>query len=204
MSTASNVTAGKPAVGGALYRAPIGTTLPTDATTALASAFVSLGHISEEGFKNNNSAETSSVKAWGGETVLNLQTAKPDTFTATLIEALNKDVLGTVYGEDNVSGTLSDGIAVDATPDEATAYVYVCDMIMRDNALKRIVIPQGKVTSVGEIAYSDSSAVGYPLTISAEPVVLNNKVKTHREFIKAASISGASSGTSSGTSGSET
>lgn len=197
MSTVTNVTAGKPAVGGALYRAPLNTALPTDASTPLASAFVALGYISEEGLKNNNSAETTDIKAWGGETVLTLQTAKPDTFTATLIEALNTDVLKTVYGEGNVSGALSTGITVDATPDEATEYVYVCDMIMRDNALKRIVIPDGKVTTVGEITYADSAAVGYALTISAQPVVIGGKTKTHREFIKAAPAgSSAASGAS--------
>ena len=35
MPNVENVTTGKPKVGGAVYRAPVGTTLPTDATTAL-------------------------------------------------------------------------------------------------------------------------------------------------------------------------
>ena len=35
----ANVTTGKPKVGGAVFRAPVGTTLPTDASTALNSAF---------------------------------------------------------------------------------------------------------------------------------------------------------------------
>lgn len=42
MANASNVTTGKPKKGGAIFRAPAGTTLPTDATTALFLSTLSL------------------------------------------------------------------------------------------------------------------------------------------------------------------
>ena len=70
MPTVANVTTGKPKVAGAVFVAPTGTTLPTDATTALGTAFKELGYVSEDGVTNNNSPESENVKAWGGDTVL--------------------------------------------------------------------------------------------------------------------------------------
>ena len=93
MSETSNVTAAKPKVGGGIYSAPLGTALPTDATTTLNTAFKNLGYVSEDGVTNSDERSTNDIKAWGGDTVNTVQTEKKDTFKYTLIEALNIDVL---------------------------------------------------------------------------------------------------------------
>lgn len=176
-----NVTAGKPAITGAIFRAPKGTALPTTADGKLDQTFKQLGYVSDAGLVNSNTPETSDIKAWGGDIVLSPQTQKKDTFKFQLIEALNVEVLKTVYGSDNVSGTLETGITVKANATEAEESAYVVDMILRNGVLKRIVIPAAKVTSVGDISYVETAQVGYDTTITAYP---DSAGQTHYEYMK--------------------
>lgn len=175
-----NVSTGKPNVAGGIWIADAGTTLPNDATTTLGGDFTALGYVSEDGLVNSNSPESDTGKAWGGDIVITYQTEKPDTFQFTLIGSKDVDVLETVYGSANVSGTLSTGITVNANADEAEEHVWVFEIVMRDNTFKRIVVPAGKITEVGDISYTDEDIVGYELTIQAFPDSSNN---THYEYI---------------------
>ena len=180
-NTANYVTAGKPRVAGSVFRAPLNTTLPTTANGELNSAFKGLGYISEDGVSNNNSPETQDIKAWGGDIVLNTLTGKDDKFTFKLIESMNTDVLKAVYGDSNVTGNLSDGIAVSAKSVVADAGAWVFDMILKNNVLKRIVVPNASVSEIAEIVYKDNEAVGYQVTLTAVP---DSSGFTHYEYIK--------------------
>ena len=186
MANAKNVTAAKPKVGGAVFRAPLGTTLPTDATTALNAAFKSLGYISKDGLVNSNSPSNTSESAWGGDTVLNTQGEKADNFKFTLIEATDVEVLKAVYGDDNVSGTLETGISVQSNAEENVPCSWVVEMLLKNNTKKRIVIPNAAVTGVGDITYADNSAVGYETTVSAVP---DESGQSHYEYIIASAAS---------------
>lgn len=168
--TVANVTAAKPATGGAVHTAALGTTLPTDAKTSLSSTtYTSMGYISADGLKNNITLTSSTVKAWGGDVVLYLDQGREDTYTLTFIEGLNPDVLALVHGEDNVSGTLSTGITVKINSEEQEARAWVIDMVMKDGALKRVCIPNAVITSIAEVAYNEQGAVGYQVTLGTLP-----------------------------------
>lgn len=182
MSDTKKVTYGKPRVGGAIYTAPLGTALPTDAKSPLGAAYKSLGYISEDGLTNENSPKSDIIKSWGGDTVMSVQTEKPDNFSYKLIEGLNVEVLKEIYGSENVSGDLSTstGITVKANSSEPIEHALVIDMIMRGGILKRITIPNGKISELGEIVYTEVDAVGYEVTLQALPDSAGN---THYEYI---------------------
>lgn len=174
------VTSAKPKVGGSIYSAPIGTALPTDATTALNTAFKCLGYVSDDGVQNSDDRKTTDIKSWGGDIVNSVQTEKTDTFKYTLIEALNVDVLKEIYGDSNVTGGLDTGITVKSNSTELGEHVIVIEMVLRNNVLKRIVLPSAKVTDVGEIKYKDGDNVGYETTVTCFP---DDNSNTHYEYI---------------------
>ena len=192
MPNTKNVSAGKPKVVGAIWRAPLGTALPTDASTALAAEFVDMGYISEDGIVNSNSPDTEKIKAWGGQVVLVVSTEKPDTFKLTFLESLNHNVLETVYGKDNVKVNKEAGtISVVANAAALDEYVYVADIAMRGGAIKRIVIPDGTLSALGDIVYKDKDPIGYETTLDCLPDATGNN---HYEYIKLAESGEAARG----------
>lgn len=182
-NTKANVSVGKPKIAGAVWRAPAGTAAPTDATTALSNSFICLGYVSEDGLTNSNTKDRETIKAWGGDIVLEPVTEHNDNFSFSLIESLNEEVLKTAHGDSNVTGTLATGITVTANADtEDEGHVYVVDMELRGGVKKRIVIPDGEVTEVGDVTYRDNEAIAYPVTLKAAEDEAGN---THYEYIKA-------------------
>lgn len=181
--TKDNVTAAKPGTSGAAYIGATSATLPTSVSATL-TGFTELGYITEDGLTNNSSPSSDVIKAWGGDIVLTLTESKEDTFTFTLMEAMSADVLKLVHGDDNVSGSLAAGITVEVNAYDPEDHAFVFDMVLKNDALKRIVVPFGKVTEVGEVTYSGGNAVGYEITIKCSPDSTGN---THYEYIKEAS-----------------
>lgn len=182
-NTVSNVTVGKPRIVGGIYRAPKGTTLPTDAVTTLASSYVSLGYIAEGGVENEFTTETESYRAWGGDIVLVYGTESTDTFSFGMIETVgNEEVLKTWFGNGNVSGTLATGITARANATDLDDSVYVIDLTLRGGVLRRIVIPNGKLTERGTVTYADEEVLTYPATITAQA---GSDGDTHKEYTQA-------------------
>lgn len=180
MNNASNVSAGKPKITGAIYAAPIGTILPESPVEELDEAFRGLGYCSDSGMTNGTNLETTDIKAWGGETVLVIQTSKDDTFHFVLLEVKNVDVLKFVYGITNVLGDLQNGIKITVNNKDVDQVSLVIDMILSGNTLKRIVIPTMSLSEIEDIVYNDSNPIGYGTTVKCIPDAAGN---THYEYM---------------------
>mgnify|MGYP006967125183 CR=1 FL=1 len=177
---ATNVTAGKPVITGAVFRAPIGTSLPTSTSASLAEAFKELGYISDAGVVNSNSPSSTAIKAWGGDIIYDVQTEKPDTWKMAFAEATNEEVLKLVYGADNITGNISTGLTIKANSQEQAAQSLVIDMVLANGGKKRVVLPNCKVTAVSDITYADGDVVKYETTLSCYP---DSNGNTHYEYI---------------------
>lgn len=162
-----NVSASKPKIGGAVFVAPLGTTLPTDAETEKEEGFECLGYITTDGVKNTVDRDKETVKAWGGDTVVVLDKGVKDSFSFTMLESLSIEVLKLVYGADKVSGDLENGLTFKVASGMQPEYSFVIETVLRDGIAQRLVIPRAAVEKVDELKFADGSAVTYGVTLLA-------------------------------------
>lgn len=171
--SAKNVSNAKPKgengryAGGLYFGDKDNTDLPDDAVTKLASTFTSAGYLSDDGIKNKRNRKTEDVVAFGGDQVLSVTTSMTETFELGLLET-TKDTLSIVYGDDNVVES-GDSITVKHNAKDTPHKVYVFELAMTGNRVKRIVIPDGQVSDVDAVAYKDGEAITYSPTITAFP-----------------------------------
>ncbi len=163
----SNVSVGKPVAGGAVFTAPAGTALPTDAKTALDAAYACLGCISEDGVVNTNESDSEEFVDWEGSTVETAQTSYTETYQMTFIEHANPTVLKAIYGDSHVTVAENGAITIKHTADEHDECVLVIDTILKKGRIDRLVIPRAKISEIGDINRKRDELIGYETTFTA-------------------------------------
>jgi hypothetical protein len=157
---------GKGATTGHAFVAPKGTALPTDAKTALAATYKSMGYVSDAGLTSSSESSTVEIKDWSGKTIKQPQTSYAETYKTTFLEN-SETVLKAYYGDDNVTVGANGEIVVKRNGAFGTERVIVFEMMLTETIIRRIVIPRAVVTERDDITYSAESAVGYGVTIMA-------------------------------------
>lgn len=174
--TAANVRRG---ITGYVMTGATSATAPTG-TGAATTGFTDLGYVSEDGVTvtEPDAADNTIIHAWqNGAAVVTVPGVVDDvpTVSCTLIET-NPDVLALYYRVAVSGQTGTEGAFVTdstATPTYASFIIHVVD----GANLKRIYVPYGLVTSVGDQVYANQELIGFPVTISAyrSPTLSYNK-----------------------------
>ena len=177
-NSTANITSTNPADGGELFRAVLGSTLPTDASGDLDDAFKGLGYTGEDGFVVTQNRSTEDKRAYGGDVVYSLQTEYGVSVQVTVYESQNAEVLRAVFGDDNVTVDGANTTVV-YNKKRLPRSVWVTDHIT-DQGLLRQVMPVGQVTEVGDITLVHTDILMYQLTITAYPDENGNYMYEYR------------------------
>ncbi|MEU2106495.1 hypothetical protein [Nocardia sp. NPDC019255] len=182
LPSTDTIGAGTPniAVTGGVLAGPIGTPLPTSEVAAIDAAIKPLGYVSEDGVEPQGERSVNSIKDWNADDIAELQNGHSSKFQLTLYGAWDEDVLGEVFGHDNLTvtaATSSSGkkIAVRETGSVLPRRVWIFDMAHEGKKL-RIVMPNAKVSETTEKAFVAGELAGFTVTVSAFKDATGTKV----------------------------
>lgn len=162
----ANVRQGSGSSAGGVYFAPLGTTMPTNPTTAYGGAVKELGIITEAGIVETPTMNTADQLDRNGNLARRFITGSTRTFEFTVVETNPNQFAVTNPGSTQVtaSSVNTQTIKVPVTNPLAWAFDFLDGSIHT-----RIVVPKGEVTSVGAVTRAVGGAITYDLTVSLYP-----------------------------------
>lgn len=170
VNSSVSVAASKPAPGGAVYYAPLGTALPTDATTALPAAYKLLGPISADGIKPSRDTKIEKIKEWDGSTLAALLTDESRSFELTFYGVHDVDVNAYLFGGSAVYTPPAAGAPsrvalsdVGGKPADAVLAIEMRHGVKRH----RVVVPVADAVVTGEEPWVAGGLKGYTVTVEA-------------------------------------
>jgi hypothetical protein len=151
---------------GAVWRAPLGTTLPTDSTTALASGFINLGYL-DEGFVDiNNDVKQKEVTGFQTAEVLRIvNTAVNRKASFTAIET-NNETVKMAWGGATITTTTGGAYSI-AIPDSLAVSESIFVIDWQDGTTSnRVVIKRGVLSKLPKIGLKRNDKISYDFEVT--------------------------------------
>ena len=162
-----------PPISGGISRAPLGTTLPTNTTTALDAGFVSLGYVDDDGVTLKEDRPTNKQYAWGGDLVEALQEHYAAELQFKLYQVMNADVLKAAHSDSNVTVTAATQSAGTLTAVKLNSKLTLRSAWVVEgfyqSALMRIAIPVARITAIGDRKITHKNLMTYDVTLTLFP-----------------------------------
>lgn len=171
-----NTQVAKPGSLGGVFRFPLGTILPTDASSPLpiiADWVSRIGGCDEDGWTTSTKRDQEKKKDWNGDKVRAIQTGKDDTGKFKLIEPKSPEAKKMVYGDSNVTvtpATVSSGTKIEAhsNSDVLPHNAYVVETWDGDDKI-RTCINDAQVSEIGDIVFQSKDWTVYEITLDLFP-----------------------------------
>lgn len=164
--------------------APVGSTLPTDATTAFDAAWLDLGWVSTDGLTVAVDEDAEDIQAYGSlQPVRTLITSSKVTFQVGFMES-NPTVLALYHrkplsGTDEIPAPDTTGAFSFKTGSASTnRYAFAFDMVDGANHI-RAVAAECEVTEREEFAVTSGEAIQYGVTLTAYPQSDGEAIEWH-------------------------
>ncbi|SKM81013.1 Phage associated (putative structural protein) [Mycobacteroides abscessus subsp. massiliense] len=162
-----------PRVTGGILRAAVGATLPTTAIGAPDTAFKNLGHVGATGVERTEDRSNKEENNWGGDLVAVLQEKYGLQLKFNLLQVMNADVQKAVHGSSNVTvtpATTTSGaeLAAKLNSKLLDTGAWIVDGFYNLISM-RLVIPIGRITSVGPLKWVHSELASYECTMKPFP-----------------------------------
>lgn len=170
-----NVSVGKGVVGGYIFSAPLGTTLPTDYTTNLNEAFVNLGYVTDDGATFSTDAESNTFKDINGDDIATSSGGRTRTLNVQLAE-VKPDALKEVFGQGAVSvDEQTHAITITHNNNDMPHRCVVLELVLRNGRRWRRVLPDAQVTEWGDLTvlYSDLVTFDITYTLNGENPIID-------------------------------
>lgn len=164
---------------GAISSAPLETDLPDGPADALDPEFKSSGYVSENGVTLTPERSTTGIKDWSGAIVRQLLEEFDGKLAWEHLET-NEESLKNYFGDDNV--TIEDATAEHGKLTTAVLGAYELPrkswvFRIKDGKNKVLIkVPDGQVTEQGEVAFTKSGAILWPVTLSTYPDDKGNNI----------------------------
>ena len=161
------------AITGEVYFAPLGSTAPTNSTTALNVAFKGLGYLSEDGITEKWDDSVDTIVAWQSATTVRSATTKSTlSLGFTMIES-NGYVLQNFHRGSTMTESPAGNFVLNVKPITADPKMWVLHVI-DGTKLIRILVGNGEITERGEVVYKNGQPIGYPVTLMGYPDASGN------------------------------
>lgn len=145
---------------GAIWKAPVGTVLPTDESTAWGTGFVNLG-FADDGFHVKQDYKTTELAAWQSlDPVRILVDALARTVSFTSLQS-NADTVGMAWGGAAIVPSTGGKYTLNL-PDPSVVPEFALGLDWTDGATtQRLAIPRAALVTLPQLDYTRKDAVKY-------------------------------------------